>query len=188
MISTPSGGPRTWDGSTPPVITSDEPGSWAHDTVSRRLREDILARVFRDNADVLASGTNAEANLRALDAELAAAATSVITRVPPDGGPDVDTWTQLCEPHLGKTWLEAPWLFAEFYFYRRILAAIGYFDPASPAFGRDPFARDKRAGLDAGMGAATQLARRANAFAEKRQSGSAATAEEVRLFLSLIHI
>lgn len=151
--------------------------------MSRRLREDILARVFRDNADVLASGTIAEANLRALDAELAAAATSVITRVPRDGGPDVDTWTQLCEPHLGKTWLEAPWLFAEFYFYRRILAAIGYFDPASPAFGHDPFARDKRAGLDAGMGAATQLARRANAFAEKRQSGSAATAEEVRLFL-----
>ena len=183
MSSTPSGGPRTWDGSTPPVITSDEPGSWAHDTVSRRLREDILARVFRDNADVLASGTNAEANLRALDAELAAAATSVITRVPPDGGPDVDTWTQLCEPHLGKTWLEAPWLFAEFYFYRRILAAIGYFDPASPAFGHDPFARDKRAGLDAGMGAAASLARRANAFAEKCQSGSAATAEEVRLFL-----
>ena len=183
MISTPSGGPRTWDGSTPPVITSDEPGSWAHDTVSRRLREDILARVFRDNADVLASGTIAEANLRALDAELAAAATSVITRVPPDGGPDVDTWTQLCEPHLGKTWLEAPWLFAEFYFYRRILAAIGYFDPASPAFGHDPFARDKRAGLDAGMGAAASLARRANAFAEKCQSGSAATAEEVRLFL-----
>ena len=82
MSSTPSGGPRTWDGSTPPVITSDEPGSWAHDTVSRRLREDILARVFRDNADVLASGTNAEANLRALDAELAAAATSVITSHP----------------------------------------------------------------------------------------------------------
>ena len=151
--------------------------------MSRRLREDILARVFRDNAEVLASGTIAEANLRALDAELAAAATSVITRVPPDGGPDVDTWTQLCEPHLGKTWLEAPWLFAEFYFYRRILAAIGYFDRASPAFGRDPFAADKRAGLEAGMRAATQLARRANAFAEKRQGGVAATAEEVRLFL-----
>ena len=147
-----------------------------------KAAKDILARVFRDNADVLASGTIAEANLRALDAELAAAATSVITRVPPDGGPDVDTWTQLCEPHLGKTWLEAPWLFAEFYFYRRILAAIGYFDPASPAFGRDPFA-GQRAGLDAGMGAATQLARRASAFAEKCQGGSAATAEEVRLFL-----
>ena len=60
-----------WDGSTiPPVITSETPGTWAHDTVSRRLREDILARVFRDNADVLAAGTDAEVNLRALDAEL----------------------------------------------------------------------------------------------------------------------
>ena len=49
-----------WDGSTiPPVITSETPGTWAHDTVSRRLREDILARVFRDNADVLAAGTDA---------------------------------------------------------------------------------------------------------------------------------
>ena len=163
MSSTPSGGPRTWDGSTPPVITSGEPGSWAHDTVSRRLREDILARVFRDNAEVLASGTIAEANLRALDAELAAAATSVITRVPPDGGPDVDTWTQLCEPHLGKTWLEAPWLFAEFYFYRRILAAIGYFDRASPAF--------------EGRSAVTRISARGNA------SRAAATARRTKAAL-----
>jgi len=162
-----------WDGSTiPPVITSETPGTWAHDTVSRRLREDILARVFRDNADVLAAGTDAEVNLRALDAELSTTSTSVITHIPPDGGPDLATWSTLCGTHLGKTWLEVPWLFAEFYFYRRILAAIGYFDPASPLHGHDPFATDKRAGLEAGMGAAASLAKKANAFAARMASAS----------------
>ena len=178
-----------WDGSTiPPVITSETPGTWAHDTVSRRLREDILARVFRDNADVLAAGTDAEVNLRALDAELSTTSTSVITHIPPDGGPDLATWSTLCGTHLGKTWLEVPWLFAEFYFYRRILAAIGYFDPASPLHGHDPFATDKRAGLEAGMGAAASLAKKANAFAAKMASASnndngASIAETLRLFL-----
>ena len=91
-----SAGPSMWDGSTiPPVITSETPGTWAHDTVSRRLREDILARVFRDNADVLAAGTDAEVNLRALDAELSTTSTSVITHIPPDGGPDLATWSTL---------------------------------------------------------------------------------------------
>ena len=177
-----------WDGSTiPPVITSETPGTWAHDTVSRRLREDILARVFRDNADVLAAGTDAEVNLRALDAELSTTSTSVITHIPPDGGPDLATWSTLCGTHLGKTWLEVPWLFAEFYFYRRILAAIGYFDPASPLHGHDPFATDKRAGLEAGMGAAASLAKKANAFAARMASASnndnGSIAETLRLFL-----
>ena len=178
-----------WDGSSiPPVITSETPGTWAFDTVSRRLREDILARVFRDNADVLAAGTDAEVNLRALDAELSTTSTSVITHIPPDGGPDLGTWSTLCGTHLGKTWLEVPWLFAEFYFYRRILAAIGYFDPASPLHGHDPFATDKRAGLEAGMGAAASLAKKANAFAAKMASASnndngASIAETLRLFL-----
>ena len=182
-------GPRTWDGgSIPPVITSETPGTWAHDTVSRRLREDILARVFRDNADVLAAGTDAEVNLRALDAELSTTSTSVITHIPPDGGPDLATWSTLCGTHLDKTWLEVPWLFAEFYFYRRILAAIGYFDPASPLHGHDPFAMDKRAGLEAGMGAAASLAKKANAFAARSASASnndngASIAETLRLFL-----
>ena len=31
--------------------------------------------------------------------------------------------------YAGKTWLEIPWYFAETYFYRRLLEAVGYFQP-----------------------------------------------------------
>ena len=176
-------GPRTWDGSTPPVITSNVEGTWAHDTVNRRLREDILGRVFRDNADVLEIGGNAERRLRALERELSTASTSVIAHIADDGGPDLATWRTLLEPWIGTTWLDAPWLLIEFYFYRRILAAIGYFDPSSPLFNYDPFAADKLNGLRAGASAAASLASKANAFAKRTKSDDASLAEELRLFV-----
>lgn len=176
-------GPRTWDGSTPPVIVNNVPGTWAHDTVNRRLREDILARVFRDNASALTD--EAERNLRRLEAELATASTSVIEHIPPDGGPDGHTWKELLEPWIGTTWLDAPWLLVEFYFYRRILHAIGYFDPKSPLFNYDPFAIDKLNGLRAGAPAAAALAKKANAFAKRAESSSdrLSLAAELRLFV-----
>ena len=46
-------------------------------------------------------------------------------------------------PHLGKTWLDVPWYWAETFFYRRILEAIGYFQPGIWA-GFDPFAAKKQ--------------------------------------------
>jgi len=68
------------------VCQALEPGSWAHDTVSRRLRENILSRVFADNPHLLPPGSRAEAALKALDAELATAATSTLRAIAPDGG------------------------------------------------------------------------------------------------------
>lgn len=176
-------GPRTWDGSTPPVIVNNVPGTWAHDTVSRRLREDILARVFRDNASVIEG--EAEINLRQLEDELSTASTSVIKHIADDGGPDCETWRELLEPWVGISWLDAPWLIVEFYFYRRILSAIGYFDESSPTFLHDPFAVDKMNGLRAGMPAAEALAKKANAFAKraKGRSDRADLADELRLFV-----
>jgi hypothetical protein len=53
--------PLTPDGILPPAIFSNEPGTWAHDTVSRRLRENILSRVFSDNTNLL-GGWNPEAD------------------------------------------------------------------------------------------------------------------------------
>ena len=134
-------GPRTWDGSTPPVIVNNVPGTWSYDTVNRRLREDILGRVFRDNATVLTPGSDAEIKLRRLEAELSTASTSVIEHITPDGGPDIETWREILDPWIGTTWLDAPWLLVEFYFYRRILNAIGYFDSESKLFNFDPSSR-----------------------------------------------
>lgn len=48
--------------------------------------------------------------------------------------------------HVGVPWSHAPFLWAESYFYRRLLGALGYFDPG-PWQGVDPFAPFKRAEL-----------------------------------------
>ncbi len=175
-------GPRTWDGSTPPVIVNNVPGTWSYDTVNRRLREDILGRVFRDNATVLTPGSDAEIKLRRLEAELSTASTSVIEHITPDGGPDIETWREILDPWIGTTWLDAPWLLVEFYFYRRILNAIGYFDSESKLFNFDPFSVDKMNGLRAGAQAAASLAKKANSFS-KRSKTASTLAEELRLFV-----
>ena len=149
----------------PPAILSNEPGTWAHDTVSRRLRENILSRVFSDNAAMLAKDPAAEAALRALDTELSDAANATIRAIRPDGGPDVHAWNEtLAAPWIGTSWLDTPWLASEFYFYRRILEALGYFGDG-PCAQMDPFQRDKDAGLEACVGAVGALAPRLNEYA-----------------------
>ena len=118
--------PLTPDGVLPPPIYSNEPGTWAYDTVSRRLRENILSRVFSDNENLLGDhNPEADAALKALDAELSDAGTSVLREITDDGGPDVDSWRELTAPWVGRTWLDTPWLTSEFYFYRRILEVSG---------------------------------------------------------------
>lgn len=98
----------------PPELTSDEPGSWAYDTMSRRVRTDILARVFRENS----LSSEIVEKLKQLDQELANAGTTQLTYLAPDGGPDIETWNhEILPPFLKKevTWLSAPWMLAEFY-------------------------------------------------------------------------
>lgn len=56
-------------------------------------------------------------------------------------------WEVYVSPYLGQNWLEVPWFFAEVYFYRRILEAIGYFRDG-PGKGLDPFDYQKKAGLE----------------------------------------
>lgn len=108
--------------------------------MSRRIREDILSRVFTENefdAKQLAA-------LEALDKELQGAAKEKLRYVKDDGGPDVDTWKTIMAEYVeaGSNWLDTPWLTAEFYFYRRIMEAIGYFGAPT-----DPFQQQKDAGL-----------------------------------------
>jgi uncharacterized protein with ATP-grasp and redox domains len=58
------------------------------------------------------------------------------------GGLDGESRRYWCEdlPHyVGKSWLDVPFYFAEAYLYWRILIAVGYFDPGSAFFMRDPF-------------------------------------------------
>ncbi|MBD0738664.1 damage-control phosphatase ARMT1 family protein [Streptomyces sp. CBMA29] len=61
---------------------------------------------------------------------------------------DVRRWAEWgAEAYVGRTsWYEVPFLWAESYFYRRLLDAVGYFGPG-PWQGVDPFAPFKRAEL-----------------------------------------
>lgn len=44
-----------------------------------------------------------------------------------DGGPEVSEWNEIMEPYLGMNWLDTPWLYAEFYAYRRLMEAFSFF-------------------------------------------------------------
>lgn len=74
------------------------------------------------------------------------------------GAPDLQAWERYLEPYQGMDWLQTPWLFAEFYFYRRVLEATGYFEPGSTQ-GLDPYALHKQRGLDAGQEAIQSYAK-----------------------------
>lgn len=56
-------------------------------------------------------------------------------------------WDEYVKPYLGSSWLTIPWFFAEEYFYLRMLEACRYFEPG-PGYLRDPYAQQKRLGLE----------------------------------------
>ena len=152
----------------PPMLLSNEPGTWAHDTMSRRVRTEILGReVLEANAEVLETMPEAKARLLELDAELAAAATTPLRHVG-GSGPDLETWRSLMGEYVdaGKTWLDAPWLVTEFYLYRRVMEALDYFGQAEgqPV---DPFAASKARGLESAFASMEALAPKVLATVEK---------------------
>ena len=133
----------------PPILRATKPGTWAHDTVSRRLREEILTRVFRENTffapDIIE-------RLRELDEELAGAEhiTLRFLRALPSGSaepPDLRVWNDHILPQfISCTWLNAPWCVSEFYFYRRIMEAMEFFESRW-----DPFRIQKRLAVTTSM-------------------------------------
>lgn len=44
-----------------------------------------------------------------------------------DGGPELAEWNKVMEPFLGMSWLDTPWLYSEFYAYRRVVEAFSFF-------------------------------------------------------------
>jgi hypothetical protein len=63
-----------------------------------------------------------------------------------DSGPDAAQWAAWAAPYLGRSWYEVPFLWAENYFYRKLLGATGWFGPG-PWQGVDPFGPQKDAEL-----------------------------------------
>jgi hypothetical protein len=64
-----------------------------------------------------------------------------------DGAPDDAQWVRFMAPYLGGSWLSPPWFEVEVYFFRRVLAATGYYQPG-PGKGVDPYAPQKRQTLE----------------------------------------
>ncbi len=113
---------------------TSELGSFARATIVERKPE-IIRRVMADYAyppEIVAA-------LEAFQEEIASGLITPLT----EDAPDVDFWNAHHAQHAGKTWLDAPWYFAETYFYRRLLEAVRYFQPG-PWRGVDPFALQKR--------------------------------------------
>jgi len=128
----------------PPPLRGAEPGSFAQDTLSRRLPG--IARSLLDQVRSQA----ARINLQALADDMPAGRLRPIQDA---GAPDLANWHADLQPYLGQTWLEAPWFVAEVYFFRRILEATGYFQPGVGQ-GADPYHAQKDKGL---AGVASQL-------------------------------
>jgi hypothetical protein len=132
-----------------PVIVSDDPASFPHGVLAER-HPALVARVL----DTVPYGPDERAALTALlDNHLKG-----VVEPPEPGARGAERWTEewgLAE-HLGRSWFAAPFLWAESYFYRRFLDALGYFG-TGPWQGVDPFRPFKLAEL-AGPGTDEELA------------------------------
>lgn len=129
------------------MVTGEEPGSFARSVLARR--HPALIRQVRD------AFPYPPERQRALDALLEETQHGVIAPLLP-GAHDGERWAVWGAPHVGRSWFDVPFLWAESYFYRRLLEAVGYFRPG-PWQGIDPFAPFKRAELG-GAAVAEELA------------------------------
>jgi hypothetical protein len=141
----PSGLPRLRidPGSLPPLWRTSDPGSFAHYTFQHRI-----PRLLDDLLALIPFPEEIQEGLRALRAEVLEGTIRPLT----EEAPDRDLWDRLSAPYVGGSWQDAPWYWAEAFFYRRLLEATRYFQPG-PWWGLDPFGPLKRAELKPGVAA-----------------------------------
>jgi len=119
-----------------PLMTS-EPGSFAHNTFKVRVPRilDEIVELNRFPSEVLSA-------MRSLRNEIMSGHINPIT----EQAIDQMFWNTASEPWIGKSWLEAPWYWAESYFYRRVLEACHYFQPGE-RYLIDPYTPQKMSEL-----------------------------------------
>jgi Damage-control phosphatase ARMT1-like domain len=122
--------------STAPQILSNTPGSFPWSVLHDR--HPALIQKVRDGLPYPPETG------RALDA-LAEEITGELRPLRPEAH-DHRLWAEWGGDHLGKSWYDVPFLWAESYFYRKLLEAVGYFDQG-PWRGVDPFEPYKSAEL-----------------------------------------
>jgi uncharacterized protein with ATP-grasp and redox domains len=146
-----------------PFSGSRDPG-WTKYSIVERLPE-ITRRVITENSFP-------ESIVRRIESLITEIPDAAIAPIDRDDHGDWTVWNRLLEPYLGLNWLEAPWLVVEFYLYRRILAAIGYFDDG-PYFRFDPYTYQKKAGFKAALGSINAFLSWLDAEIESQTPGQA---------------
>ena len=121
----------------PPLLLTSEPGSFAQKTFQTRIPR-IVENIIATNdypVEIVVA-------LCALRDEIVRG-TLQLVREETD---DQKFWNAHAHEHLGKTWLDLPWYWAEAFFYRRVLEQTRYFQDGD-FYHRDPFAPAKRTEL-----------------------------------------
>jgi len=114
-------------------MTGVDPGSWAHDTITRRW-PDIGRKILAENRSPQAVTDGLEALIREIPG-------TPIRPIADPGAPDAEAWREYVERFAAPDWLTPPWFFGEHYFYRRVMAVVGHFQPGGGAGGAIPFRR-----------------------------------------------
>jgi uncharacterized protein with ATP-grasp and redox domains len=126
------------DQTLPPYLMTSDLGSFARRTILER-KPQIIRQVIADN-DYPPEVTAALENFRN---EIASQPIQQLY----ESATDVAFWNAEVSQYANKTWLEIPWYFAETYFYRKVLEAIGYFQ-STERQGHDPFEKQKRGQIE----------------------------------------
>ncbi|MGW4637926.1 damage-control phosphatase ARMT1 family protein [Sphaerisporangium sp. NPDC004334] len=126
-----------------PEIMGNVPGAYALGVF--RERHPILVRQVREALPYTPD------RLRALDALLDEVVRDVMEPLGDPDGPDGTAhdhaaWAAWGRGKIGRRWVDVPFLWAESYFYRKLLEATGYFGDG-PWRGVDPFGPAKQAEL-----------------------------------------
>ncbi|MFD0307409.1 damage-control phosphatase ARMT1 family protein [Streptomyces sp. NPDC127119] len=121
--------------SAPAPVVTGTPGSFARSVLDER-HPALIERVRR-------ATPYPPEQQRALDALLDEITKGSIARLD-DDEPSAGLWRD--EPYYGQRWADVPFLWAESFFYRKLLAALRHFTPG-PWLGIDPFAPFKNAEL-----------------------------------------
>ncbi|HEY9633886.1 MAG TPA: damage-control phosphatase ARMT1 family protein [Coleofasciculaceae cyanobacterium] len=145
----------------PPPLMMSEEGSFAYFTLIQRMPA-IVQRVIDENDFPSSIVENLETLIHQLP--------DGTVRMLNDKGPDVADWDKYLEPFLENRWIDIPWLFAEVYFYRRIIEATHYFLPGSFQ-GVDPYEYQKRRGLKTAIDSIVELSARVNVWSTTQQHG-----------------
>eukprot|EP01025_Chloroclados_australasicus_P040166 TRINITY_DN4182_c0_g1_i1.p1 TRINITY_DN4182_c0_g1~~TRINITY_DN4182_c0_g1_i1.p1 ORF type:complete len:412 (-),score=45.11 TRINITY_DN4182_c0_g1_i1:239-1474(-) len=141
----------------PEYIIPDVPGTWAYDTMARRVRDTIVKKIFEENDLQSPELSYARAPMEDLLKELETPGESVLRPIQEDGGPDVNLWNAILGEFGSKTWLTSPWCVGEFYLYRRVAEAFQFFKTSY-----DPFNVQKELGVTSSLESSEALLTRLN--------------------------